>query len=80
MTPRTLQVTPEVVKADGQNRIAKTAGQVGSGGSVVVVVEWVAHLLGWHGTIPTEVVVAMTALLATVAAWWTNRARLRGET
>lgn len=75
----TLEVTPEVVKADGQNRVAKTGGQVGGASSLLVVALWVAHQAGWHGDMPPEVVAAVIALLTGLAAVLTNLSKLRGH-
>lgn len=71
--------TPEQIKADGQNRVAKTAGQAGGATAVVIVGQWLAQQLGWHGELPTEVFGALVTLLTIVAAWVTNLGRLRGE-
>lgn len=71
--------TPEQVKADGQSRVAKTAGQVGVSSAVVAVGLWLAHQAGWHGDMPPEVVGAVTTLLTAGAAFFTNRSKLRGE-
>jgi len=71
--------TPEQVKADGQSRVAKTAGQAGVSGAVVALLLWVARQAGWHGDMPPETVAAATTVLTAGAAWFTNRGKLRGE-
>lgn len=71
--------TPEQVREDGQNRVAKTAGQVGVAAAIVTVGEWLAHQVGWGGELPIVVATSMTTILTAAAAWWTNRGRLRGE-
>lgn len=78
-TNPTVELTPEVIKQDGQNRVAKTAGQVGGASSVVVVGLWVAHQIGWHGDMPPEVVAATIALLTGAAGYLTNLSKLRGR-
>lgn len=75
----TATFTPEVIREDGQNRIARTTAQGGAGAAVVIVGEWLAHEIGWDGELPTAVASAIVVLLGTIAAWWTNRGRLRGE-
>jgi hypothetical protein len=71
--------TPEVMRQDGQNRIARTGVQSGVAGALIVVGLWVAHQAGWRGDMPPEVVAASGFLLTTLGAWFTNRSRLRGE-
>lgn len=71
--------TPEVIREDGQARIAKTAGQAGGATALVIVGQWFAQELGWNGELPTEVFGAIVTLLTIIAAWLTNRSRLRGE-
>lgn len=71
--------TPEVIKADGQARVAKTAGQAGGATALVIVGEWVAHQVGWTGELPTEVFGAFVTILTIAAAWFSNLGRLRGE-
>lgn len=75
----TLTMTPEVIKADAQNRVARTAGQAGGSLGVVIVGEYFAHQFGWHGTMPNDVALSLAGLLTTVASWWTNRSRLKGR-
>lgn len=75
----TFEVTPAIVKEDGQNRIAKTTGQAGVAGAVVIVASWLAQQVGWDGELPLEVSTSITFLLTSAAAWLTNRRRLRGE-
>lgn len=72
-------ITPDLIKEDGQNRIARTGQQVGLAGSVVVVGEWVAQQAGWGGTLPTYVSAAMVAILTGIGSWWMNRKRLKGK-
>lgn len=71
--------TPEQIRQDGQNRIARTGVQSGVAGALIVVGLWVAHQVGWHGEMPAEVVASSGFLLTTLGSWWTNRAKLRGE-
>ncbi len=79
MADPTIQVTPDLIRQDGQNRVASTAGQAGTAGFVVVVGLWVAHQAGWNGDMPAEVVVAVTGLLTSLASVFKNRARLSGQ-
>jgi hypothetical protein len=79
MTNPMLELTPEVVKQDGQGRVAKTAGQTGSAMAVVTVSEWLAHQAGWHGHLPPNVALAMAVMLTTLAAVATNWSRLKGR-
>lgn len=79
MADPTIQITPDLIKADGQNRVASTAGQAGTAGFVVVVGLWVAHQVGWNGDMPAEVVVAVTGLLTSAASLLKNRRRLGGQ-
>lgn len=74
-----IDITPQMVRQDGVSRIARSAGQSGGAGAVIVVGLWVAHQAGWRGDMPAEVVASLTVLLSTVAAWVSNRGRLRGE-
>jgi hypothetical protein len=74
-----LEMTPEVIKADGQNRVAKTAGQSGTAGALILVGLWVAHQAGWQGDMPADVIVAWTILLTSAASAVTNLGRLRGR-
>lgn len=79
MTPPKVPVfTPEAIREDGQNRVAKTAGQAGAAGAAVIVGNWAAHQAGWNGELPIEVAAAMQLLLTTVAGWLSNLRRLRG--
>lgn len=79
MTIKTLEVTPEVVKADGTNRVAKTGSQAGAAGSLVIVGLWLAHQIGWHGEMPEAVVVALTGLLTTAGSVLMNLSKLKGR-
>lgn len=79
MTPPKAPVFTEAqIKEDGQNRVAKTAGQAGAAGALVIVGNWAAHQAGWNGELPIEVGAAMQLLLTTIAGWLTNLRRLRG--
>lgn len=75
----TVELTPAAIKADGENRVARTAGQSGVATAVVTVGEWVAQQIGWDGSLPTTVAGAFIIILTAAAAMWTNRAKLRGE-
>lgn len=79
MTPPKPVFTPEMVKADAQTRIAKTAGQAGGATALVVVGQWVAQQIGWSGELPVEVFGALVTLFTIAGAWVTNLGRLRGE-
>lgn len=76
---RTLEITSEVVKEDGKNRVAKTTGQAGVAGAAIVVGLWFAHQAGWHGDMPPDVVISMQILLTSGAAFLTNLSKLRGH-
>lgn len=76
---KTLEITPEVVREDGVNRIARSSGQFSAAGATVVVGVWLASALGWDGEVPPDVRTALEVLLAIGVAWWTNRHRLRGD-
>lgn len=78
MPNQTLTITPELVKEDGQSRVAKTAGQVGVASSIVTVAEWFAHQAGWHGELPIVVATALVTLLTAAGSYLTNLRRLRG--
>lgn len=71
--------TPEQVTEDGRNRVARTTAQVGVPAASITIGEWVAHLVGWRGSIPGTVRDAMIVILTACAAAWTNRHRLRGK-
>lgn len=69
--------TPAMVREDGANRIAKTAGQSGAATAAVIVGQYAAQRAGWNGELPTEVFGAVATLLTVGAAWVTNRSRLK---
>ena len=72
--------TPEVIKADGQARVAKTAGQTGGATAVTIVGQYIAMKAGaLDEQLPTEVFGAIVTILTIAAAWFTNLGRLRGE-
>lgn len=71
--------TPEQVKEDGQNRLARTVGQVTVPGAVVTVLDYVLQRLTDQPPLPPSVVSALVVILTAVAAWFTLRGRLRGE-
>jgi len=74
-----LEITPEMVRQDGQNRVARTGVQSGAAGAIVIVGLWIAHQAGWNGDMPAEVVASTTFLLTTAGSWLTNRARINGQ-
>lgn len=73
------------VKQDGQNRVARTAGQTGVAGSVVVVFAWIMRLCGVDLNpdagveMPVEIVAALTMILTTSASALHNLSKLRGK-
>lgn len=70
--------TAEQIRQDGQGRVSSTAAQGGAAGAVVVVGEWVTQtVFGWDGSLPTAVSAAMIVLLASAAAIFKHRAKLR---
>lgn len=71
--------TSEQIREDGRNRVAKTGGQVGGSAALVVVGQWVAQQLGWHGELPVDVAGALVTLLSIVASWFTNLPKLRAK-
>jgi hypothetical protein len=74
---RTLEVTPEVVKEDGVNRVVRTGAQVTVAASILTVGEWIVQQAGWDGNIPTRVRDAMVVVLALVVAYVMNRAKVK---
>lgn len=79
MTPPTPDpvFTPAQVREDGQNRVARTTGQVSIAGALVLVGQWVAQQAGWDGEIPLDVATALTVVLSAAGSWLTNKSRLR---
>lgn len=71
--------TPEQIKQDGQNRVARTVGQTGIPGAVITVVDYLLQTYLHQDPLPPAVVVALGLIGAGLAAWFTNLPRLRGE-
>lgn len=73
-----VEISADAAPTAGQ-RIARTGGQAGAAGFVVVLAAWVLRLLGVDldpgagVEMPTEVTVALSGLLTTLAAWAMNR-------
>lgn len=71
--------TPEQVKDDARNRIAKTGGQVGGATALVGAAQWIAQQAGWHGSLDGVTFGYFVTLVTIVASVVTNRTKLRGE-
>ncbi len=72
-----VDITPEIIKQDGQRRIVNTTAQGGVAGAIVVVGEWVATEAGWDGSLPTAVAAALVVLITAAGSVLSNRSRLR---
>lgn len=71
--------TPEQVKEDAKNKVARTYGQSGLASAAVLVGLWVSHQFGWHGEMPSEVQLALGTLLTGGAAALMNLGKLRAK-
>lgn len=72
--------TPEQIKADGGNRVAKTAGQAGVASAAVTLGAAFLRWRGWlHGELDIIGAGAWITILSAVAAAGTNWGRLRGK-
>lgn len=69
--------TPEQIREDGVNRIAKTGGQVGGATALVGATQWAAQQAGWHGELDGVTFGYFVTLVSIVASWLTNLRRLR---
>lgn len=72
--------TPEQIRQDGQNRIARTAGQTGVAGAFVFLASAFFRWRGWlHGELDSTATGAWVIVLSAFAAAGTNIGRLRGR-
>jgi lipopolysaccharide export LptBFGC system permease protein LptF len=71
--------TPEQIATDGQNRLARTMGQVTVPGAIVTVLDYVLQRWANEPALPPAIVSALVVILTAVAAWITLRKKLNGE-
>lgn len=77
MAGNTLTITPELIRADGAERVQSTGVQVGGATALVGSAKWlVQELTGWDGDMPPEVFGYFVALLTLLASWVKNRPKL----
>jgi hypothetical protein len=77
MTTPTVEISADAAPTASQ-RIARTGGQVGTGGFIIVIVAWLARLFGVDldpgpgVEMPPEVTAAFIGLITLLAAWRMN--------
>lgn len=71
--------TPEQIAEDGQNRLARTMGQVTLPGAIVTVANYALVRYAHQEPMPPDVVASLVVILTGGTAWFTLRKRLRGE-
>lgn len=71
--------TPQQITEDGQNRIARTVGQVTMPNAVIGVVDYLLQTYLHRQALPPVVVLDLSVIGTGLAAWLTNRKKLRGE-
>lgn len=70
--------TPEELKADGENRVARTGAQSVVALALVTIFDWVVDT-ATSVDVPATVWQAVGTILTVATAAWMNRKRLRGE-